>query len=530
MSAFWLMAILMVDPRGEFPIWDDWVYARAVREMLAGHGYAPIDWMQANLFSQVVWGAGFATVFGDSVTVLRLSTLVLGLLGGFALYALVRAAGGGRGVALLAALTLLFNPLYLMLSFTFMTDVPFLAMQTGAIALIAIGALQRSRLRSALGWLLGIAALLCRQIAACIPISFLAEALVRRPWSWRRVALASGSIVAFGVVQYLFTTWLSAIGRLPSFLNLQVRNMGDTLAGSLDHTAHVILFFVPYCFYCLGFFLLPLSLACVPFWRAMLAPKWSNLAYPAVIAFSLAAFMLAQASGDVGVGILISSIQLTAPLPYVLHNALVALASLGGTLMLAAISALLVSWLGRRVSDRFDVLVFVLAVAFVVLAPLALVPMRFLRYVLPAVPGLIVALAAFGRGPPSTTWSVASFASLMVMAVVSVAAAHDYMAEQRLKWSAYNTVTREVPTRFVDAGWEFNGNANWGRVGDPANALTWFQRADYVVGGIPREGYAVTAAYPVDRWLPRRVDTPVSIQRRVRPAQRHRSARTSPRG
>src|SRR5688572_26577028 len=129
----WLTAIILVDPRGEFPSVDDWAYLTSVRALVERGEISFSDWNAANLISQLFWGAVFALPFGVSYTSLRISTLVAALLAAFALYRLLREADAPISIALFAALALLFNPIFLSLSFTFMTDVPFVAAQTGAM-------------------------------------------------------------------------------------------------------------------------------------------------------------------------------------------------------------------------------------------------------------------------------------------------------------------------------------------------------------------------------------------------------------
>src|SRR5260370_17820372 len=123
----WIVVALLIDPRGEFPLNDDWAYAAAVKTLLGGGGIRLSGWTTVNLIAQVLWGALFCLPFGFSFTALRISTLVLGLTGVLALYGLLREGDADHGTALFGALLLAFNPLYLVLSYTFMSDVPFIA-------------------------------------------------------------------------------------------------------------------------------------------------------------------------------------------------------------------------------------------------------------------------------------------------------------------------------------------------------------------------------------------------------------------
>src|SRR5215212_11347494 len=77
---------------------------------------------------QIVWGALFGFIFGPTLGIFRLSTVVITALGGLALYGLCRDLGVARGPGALGVATFLFNPLVFVLAFTFMTDAHFMAL------------------------------------------------------------------------------------------------------------------------------------------------------------------------------------------------------------------------------------------------------------------------------------------------------------------------------------------------------------------------------------------------------------------
>jgi hypothetical protein len=119
------LLLLLVPPAGNFPVNDDWNHAGAVRALVEDGRLEIGPTTSATLVLQALWGAGFARLFGFSFETLRLATLVLAALAlvGFAL--LLSELFGARR-AVLGALLLLFNPLFVNLSYSFMTDVPFL--------------------------------------------------------------------------------------------------------------------------------------------------------------------------------------------------------------------------------------------------------------------------------------------------------------------------------------------------------------------------------------------------------------------
>jgi len=123
-----MSVVLLVGPRGNFPLNDDWRYAFMVRSLLEEGGFALNSEIAPTILLQALWGYLFTLPGGDfSFTLLRVSTLVLAVAALWSLHALLRRQSPGqparRGMALLA-----FNPVFFVLSFSFMSDVPFLAL------------------------------------------------------------------------------------------------------------------------------------------------------------------------------------------------------------------------------------------------------------------------------------------------------------------------------------------------------------------------------------------------------------------
>jgi len=83
---------------------------------------------QANLVGLTVWGAGWSQLLGFSFTTLTYSTLFMSFVALFSFYGVARATGTPPWGALLGTALLAYNPLFVHLSYSFMTDVPFIAL------------------------------------------------------------------------------------------------------------------------------------------------------------------------------------------------------------------------------------------------------------------------------------------------------------------------------------------------------------------------------------------------------------------
>jgi 4-amino-4-deoxy-L-arabinose transferase-like glycosyltransferase len=133
LTVAWAGAIALVDPRGNFPLHDDWDFAIATWRFAESGHFHFTQFTAVALRAQVLWGALWTKLFGQSFNVLRASTLVLSLGAVLLVDRILARAGAARGVRMLAALALLFHPIFLWASCTYMTDVPFVFASAAAL-------------------------------------------------------------------------------------------------------------------------------------------------------------------------------------------------------------------------------------------------------------------------------------------------------------------------------------------------------------------------------------------------------------
>lgn len=195
MSAVPLVALR---PLQNAPFIDDWTYAWSVEHLLRTGELKSLDWAVSQNVAQVFWGALFCAPFGFSFTALRLSTWVASLCGLLGLYTLLRELGASRADTLVGVALVAFYPVYFILSFSFMTDVPFVAMMIWFFAAL-VRALKRHSSRA-----LAAAVLFASLAVAIRPVGvFLSGVLLLAPWpasarrspSLRRLAVAAAPVV-----------------------------------------------------------------------------------------------------------------------------------------------------------------------------------------------------------------------------------------------------------------------------------------------------------------------------------------------
>ncbi len=196
------LVLLLVPPQHEYPIIDDWIYASAVRDMHATGAFTLPPMSQANLIGQALWGLAWVNLLGFSFTTLTFSTLALALVALLSFYAIARTVGVPPWGALLGAGLLAVNPLFLHLSYSFMTDVPFLAFVLAACYCYIRGLKGNNLAWLLAGSLLAGGSYLIRQFGILVPVPFVlylaVESLRTRRMLWREaVAAVAIPVLAF---------------------------------------------------------------------------------------------------------------------------------------------------------------------------------------------------------------------------------------------------------------------------------------------------------------------------------------------
>jgi hypothetical protein len=523
----WLLVAFLIDPRGEFPLNDDWCYAAAVKALRGGAGLKLQGCVSTNIVAQVVWGALFCLPFGFSFTALRISTLTLGVIGAVGLYGLLRELDADQETALFGALLLAFNPLYLVLSYTFMPDVPFVAVSISSFYFLVRG-LKRDRWPEvAAGLCLACAALLIRQNGLAIFIAFGLAYLAKSGLRLRTVLLAVVSVAVGGAVQLLWQLWLKHKDMLPSSYSKQADWVLSTHLHSWRAAEPIALALIIIPVY-VGLFLLPLLLfvgkqALAEFNQSRLL-TWAAFGFALVAAWTLRYRrmpLLQNVFYDFGLGppTLRDTYILTLPsLPTAgksFWSVVTFLGFLGAvvwvqaTLVAAAKALKLLPFpAGRRVP-----LVLLLAAGFIYFVPVALLTFygrsfdRYLLFLMPlAIAIIVLLLRDAGPGHAVPSLRLLASASLILYAAFAIAGTHDYLAWNRARWQGLNDLAREqrVSADDIDGGYEFNswylydsrylptpGKSGWYVFGD-----------DYVVTFGPLPHYAEFKRYPFRRWLP----------------------------
>ncbi len=503
---------LVVGIRGEFPLSDDWSYAFATRSLCEEGHLRLLPWTGASLVLQAWYGAALCSIFGFSFAVLRASTVALAVSGAIASLLLLRALGvRGRALALGTSVVAL-NPLYVNLSFSFMTDVPF------AVAALWAGygyvrALQRRSVSLlAAGSLLASAAILIRQHGIFIALAAaLAAGLATDRPARERLRGAAAAIALPAVTFVAFHVWLFFLHGAPSgYTNKIGEARGVHLAGAVNCAFRGLEY--------LGLLLSPIVVS--------LSPRSAGRRIATVAAVVLLTalavllylregalmFYLSNVLYDLGVGPLsLRDTLFLGQLPPLhvgplLQVPLTAIATL-------ATGALVVAWVCACVRRQAPERAFVAFCSALLFAGTLLhTRYYFDRYLLVVIPFLVAAVLL--DAPPGRREGL-GIALAAVLAWYSVAGTHDYLAWNRARWSALDALSAAgVPATEIDGGLEFNAwhlaaeldrwpSDEEARRGQSESRRSWWWVVDdrFVVAFRPLAGYTVRADVPFARWL-----------------------------
>jgi hypothetical protein len=487
-----LAVVAAVDPRGDFPVNDDWAFAATARALAFEGRLAFTGWQSMPLITHAGWGALFLALLGDDFTWLRLSTLVLAAAGLLGAYALSRQLGASPWGAGIASLTLVGSPWYLGLSFSYMSDVPFLAL---LLLATAAWAHPRRRPGRSIGALLAVAATLSRQNGLALPLG--AGAAAALGWPARRRDLVDAIVLgALAVLCLRGAEALVAAGPgLPELYHLKTAATWAALSDFVqfrhwplfaERSAATLLY--------LGLCLLPVTLL-LPARPGTTLRRTGFLAVLAlVVGLPLSQTRLAMPClGNVWPGWGFGPWLDGGPPP-------VTPPLLAATLTVAAVlgALLLVDRLGALAGAARHPAALPLAVGLAAAGPMVISHAVFLdRYLLPLVAFASVGLAALAGVPRRSRVASALVAALLGLAA-AVVGVHDHQAWQRARWKALDALLAAGVDRCQVAGGFELDNARPAL--DSGTAPVLAGRRAFAISSTPLPGYEVLARAVVGAW------------------------------
>jgi len=255
-SATWIALVFIVNPLGEFYVNDDWSYTINAKALATDNTIIFDEWGAMTLFAHTVWGAFFCKIFGFSYSVLRISTLVLGLICLLAFNRLCLHLGFTKRWSLAGTALLAFNPFFFQNAYSYMTEVPFLTFLILS-SIHSLKIIEKPNNRP-IFWAstFAIIAVLIRQTAVLVPLSLAAVCLVK-PGTWKNKLLSIIPLLTTVISLTAFTAWRQSTFGLSHNFGKTSQILDSITDGNfLKHLNEL-----GYCYFGLwGLFLLPLIL------------------------------------------------------------------------------------------------------------------------------------------------------------------------------------------------------------------------------------------------------------------------------
>jgi hypothetical protein len=498
--------VFILRPFQNAPFVDDWLYAWPVENLMETGRLQVLDYASnINLF-QVLWGTLFCLPFGFSFVALRVSTWVLSIVCLCGLYLTLRELGAARRESFAGTATLGLFPVYFLLSFTFMTDVPFVTAVVWSLLCLIKSANGRND-----NWLMAGAAFACaavsiRIVGIVLPAVFVLT-LVFHCGSWGRnwkrllIAMAPG---AFGLAMVLaYPSFVAHRADMSTVSGSPDLRKADLING-LKYLPALYVMHIGLIAGTLGLALLPLA---VGIYKTVASSRVLRLAA------LMSLLLFAQAA---------SGIEVFHPLK---KDAFWNLHELG-------VSARLVPhYAGGAPSDWIWVVHIVAVVAFSVALTaastsgggvgikalawhaagaftlLTILWALYDRYLLLVLPAMIAMMLPSRR----LVWFPATVALLVVLAGFSFVGSRNHLAYHSALWKAVEFFEEQgISTRDMSGGYTVDG---WLQYAHPEQArldekgdvmvtgLTSQEPTRYQLSNQPREGASVLTSIPFTRWF-----------------------------
>jgi hypothetical protein len=504
----WITIIIIINPLGDFPLNDDWCYGKSVKTLYED-GYLKLyNWGEMTLIGHVFWGYFFTEIFGFSFTVLRFSTLVMGFATILGIYELCKLANVPRWMTLFGTVLCIANPIFLSLSFSFMTDVPSYCLIIWAFYFFVKGI--KTEAWQPIWWAIFFCCwvYIIRQLAWVLPVTWLITVLIVKKRTLQNLLKAITPLIVLILFMLIFSYIMETNDlfqdRYNSKLKLLIENIKNI---NIQFIISVFLYFFISMAY-LGFLLAPIYL----FYCSRYKFKgnriwiiiWTVLVTGILIRYGKILPSLHNIWIDFGVGptTLVDhsgnfTIGPSPRAPKLFWQIITVIGVFSSVVLLFRLKELVFSVVKKKVISPIAVLSFVFCVIY--LSPFLLVGV-YDRYLLPLFPVTIVFLGAGIQKIPQKTHQYLSIAFLGLLLLFSVCATHDYLSWNRVRWVALNELTDSgVSKNHINGGVEF---VTWYHFSEEKEK--WWESVTpiYTLVFKPQKNKKIKSEYNYSRWLP----------------------------
>jgi len=540
----WVIMAILVNPLGEFPLNDDWVYAKATQSIFEKGGFTLSGGNSAaNLVAQGFWGALFCLPFGFSFSILRISTLVLGLVGVLTIYGILRQLRANQAISLIGAFLIALNPIYFALSDTYMTDVPFFAIASMSFFFLIRGLKYDLQRDIIFGLLLSYLSILIRQFGIMINLAFAIAYLSKKGLKKSNIIFAITQILVAIGINLIYQKFLYFTDRSSVSLNFQIGVLKQQLldgklksiiynlnTGTVDALIYIGLFLSP--------LLIPIFLKRI---KSFTLSEKKLLKYSALtfLILTVVRFIKSPAimplQGNIianyGLGPLTlhdtAILNINKPsISTYMHFIWIILTVIGitGGLILSYYLASTIKSIFQKTrshestSPRWLKIFIVLSIV-IYFSPLAMIGF-FDRYLLFLIPLSLILIII--NEPDITQSSFLNnqiipilLTTFLTFGIFSISTTHDYLGWNRIRWQALNDLTKvqNISPHLIDGGYEFNGlylfdskdtySNNYQPNPKKPKQSWWFvDKDDYMITFAPIANYQTIKKYSYNNWWP----------------------------
>jgi hypothetical protein len=484
--AAWAAAIVIIHPN----------FART------GH-FTFTHFTAVSLRAQVLWGALWTWVFGESFALLRMSTLTLAAATIVVIHRLVTRAGVTGTPRVLATLAFAFHPIFLWAACTYMTEVPFVFASALAMYFFLRGFDEDRRAWILAGCAAAILSWFVRQTGVINLVAPLAIALWRR--RTRDAAAIGATLAAFVALFFLERDWLTGS---PEEFAVHYRMWGESsfrLPQQIEVAYHwgvfnaqnAALFFLP--------LVAPLAFVRRNRWQLLALAAVTFLIFARVQAliggghpmpYFVNPFCCDIYAGNIFVNFGLGSHTLSGTFPFVLPYGVRFVLTYASVVL----AGLLVASFLRP--PRTNAAFLSLGTALVGTAALLGSGLYVDRYALDSAWSLVVFLPLVI--PWESRWARrAVIAALIVIAVFSTFSVAEYHAWNRARWKAFEDLRASgVSFRDIDGGAEVWSLYELSKGDQRMRRINQFGVAPrrFILAFEPLPGYRAVKEYPFNGW------------------------------
>lgn len=494
-----LVLFLSFDYSGDYAINDDWGYSTPIRWWATERHFSLTHWQSMPLITQLALGVGWVELFGFSQSALRQLTLSLALVSCTAVFVCARCLEVKPTLSIFCALIPLSSPIFVGLSYSFMTDIPAIALVMIASFFFIRSFRESGDIRYySIGAFFLLLAVLLRQTSIALAFAAIVAEPIAKGFNLRRFS-RSIFVLVLAFLAYIFATKIieTYVG-LPRAYSAKTDALlsfiRDVLAlnlGAFRKTIEALVL----AFSQFGFFIIPM----LPIFLEILLKK--GVKYLLITLFGATFLLISSIVFDTGVmfggggdvltseGLGPRTINGEASTSIPLMWAITALSHFG--FLAAVMSGILTVRGSSRVykNERATVgsLIFLMLAAIITFAPHTIAYAAvFDRYAL--LPSVLLALCivvVIRDVKLSKTSIMASWASVFIGFFLSVALTSDFFRWQDARYELIETLIEDGYAE-IDGGFEYNNlaavlsdreNAVSMLLADPANASVRITRS-----------------------------------------------------